>query len=51
MNKGVSNNVISSFKSKPNSTAKTTTKKRSSNLDVVLEQIKKKAEPEIFVGL
>jgi predicted aspartyl protease len=50
MNKGVSNNVISSFKSKPNSTAKTTTKKRSLNLDAILEQIKKKAEPEIFVG-
>jgi len=49
MNKGVSNNVISSFKSKPKFTAKTTTK-RSSNLDVVLEQIKKKAEPGIFVG-
>lgn len=31
MNKGVSNKVISSFKSKPKSTAKTTTKKRSSN--------------------
>jgi len=30
MNKGVSNKVISSFKSKPKSTAKTTTKKRSS---------------------
>ncbi|KEH34940.1 hypothetical protein MTR_3g074580 [Medicago truncatula] len=40
MNKGVSNNVISSFKSKP----------KSSVVDVVLEQIKKKAEPKTFVG-
>ncbi|AES76291.1 hypothetical protein MTR_6g075040 [Medicago truncatula] len=40
MNKGLSNNVINSFKSKPKSSA----------VDVVLVQIKKKTEPEIFVG-
>ncbi|XP_039683634.1 uncharacterized protein [Medicago truncatula] len=45
MNKGVSNNVINSFKSKP-----IESRSKSSDVDVVLEQIKKKTEPEIFVG-